>query len=79
MQRKSILRKVTGKIIDAQTNETIPFASAVIMNRETKANVATGQTDINGNLQINGIPDGLFTIKISYVGYQTMVRDSVSR
>jgi outer membrane receptor protein involved in Fe transport len=70
--------KLTGRIIDAQTNETIPFASAVIMNRETKANVATGQTDINGNLQINGIPDGIFTIKISYVGYQTLYRDSVS-
>lgn len=70
--------KLTGKIVDAQTNETIPFASAVIMNRQTKVNVATGQTDVNGNLVINGIPNGTFSIKISYVGYQTLVRDSVS-
>jgi outer membrane receptor protein involved in Fe transport len=70
--------KLTGKIVDAQTNETIPFASAVISNRQTKAMVATGQTDINGNLMINGIPDGVFSIKISYVGYQTLIRDSVS-
>jgi len=70
--------KLTGKIVDAQTNETIPFASAIISNRETKVTVATGQTDINGNLTINGIPDGTFSVKISYVGYQTLLRDSVS-
>ncbi|MET1055880.1 MAG: TonB-dependent receptor [Pedobacter sp.] len=70
--------KLTGKIVDAQTNETVPFASAVIMNRQTKVNVATGQTDVNGNLVINGIPNGTFTIKISYVGYQTLIRDSVT-
>ncbi|SEA22708.1 TonB-dependent receptor domain-containing protein [Pedobacter hartonius] len=70
--------KLTGKIVDAQTNETIPFASAIISNRETKVTVATGQTDVNGNLIINGIPDGTFSVKISYVGYQTLVRDSVA-
>jgi outer membrane receptor protein involved in Fe transport len=70
--------KLTGKIVDAQTNETIPFASAIITNRQTKATVATGQTDVNGNLMINGIPDGVFSVRISYVGYQTLVRDSIS-
>lgn len=70
--------KLTGKVVDVQTNETIPFASAILMDRHTKATVKVGQTDVNGDLIINGIPDGVFTIKISYVGYQTLVRDSVS-
>ena len=70
--------KLTGKIIDAQNNETIPFASALVINRQTKATVKTGQTDVNGNLLITGLPDGVFTIRISYVGYQTLVRDSIS-
>ncbi|HEY0177809.1 MAG TPA: TonB-dependent receptor, partial [Pedobacter sp.] len=70
--------KLTGKVIDVQTNETIPFASAVILNRHTKVMVKNGQTDMNGNLVITGIPDGVFTVKISYVGYQTLVRDSVT-
>jgi len=70
--------KLTGKVVDVQNNETIPFASAVVMDRKTKAIVKTGQTDMNGTLVITGIPDGTFTIKISYVGYQTLVRDSVS-
>jgi len=70
--------KLTGKVVDVQNNETIPFASAIIIDRKTKATIKTGQTDINGNLIITGIPDGVFTVRISYVGYQTLVRDSIS-
>ena len=70
--------KITGKIIDAQNNQTVPFATAVLLNRKTKATVKVAQTDADGNLVMLGIPDGVFTFKISYVGYQTMVRDSVS-
>lgn len=70
--------KITAKVVDAQTNETIPFASAMILNRKTKAIVKGMQTDANGNLLMTALPKGVFTFKISYVGYQTMVRDSVS-
>jgi len=70
--------KLTGKVVDVQNNETIPFASAIVIDRKTKATVKTGQTDMNGSLVIAGIPDGVFTVKISYVGYQTLVRDSIS-
>lgn len=70
--------KITGKVVDAQTNETIPFATAVILDRKTKALVRGVQTDVNGNLNLTGIPKGVFTLKISYVSYQTMVRDSIS-
>jgi outer membrane receptor protein involved in Fe transport len=70
--------KLIAKIVDAQNNETIPFASAMLINRRTKAVVKGAQTDVNGNLIMTGLPKGVFTFKVSYVGYQTMVRDSVS-
>lgn len=70
--------KITAKLVDAQTSETIPFATAVILDRKTKALVKGVQTDVNGNLSMAGLPKGVFTFKVSYVGYQTMVRDSVS-
>ncbi|WP_432712408.1 TonB-dependent receptor domain-containing protein [Pedobacter sp.] len=69
---------IVAKIIDAQSNQTVPFATASILNRKTKAIVKVAQTDVNGNLRLTGIPAGVFTFKISYVGYQTMVRDSLS-
>lgn len=69
--------KLTGKVIDVQTNETVPFATAVLLNKETRAVVKTAQTDADGNLSVSGIPAGEYTFKISYVGYQTMVREGV--
>ena len=70
--------KITAKVIDATTNETVPFASAMVIDRKTKAVVKGAQTDADGNLVIAGIPYGVYTFKVSYIGYQTMVRDSIS-
>lgn len=70
--------KITGKIIDAQTNETIPFASAMLIDKKTKNTIKLVQTDVDGLFAITNIPKGTFTFKASYVGYQTMVRDSVT-
>lgn len=70
--------KITAKLVDAQNNETIPYANAILVDRKSKALVKGAQTDANGNLIMSSIPNGVFTFKISYIGYQTMVRDSVS-
>lgn len=70
--------KITGKIVDAQTNETIPYASAVLTDRKTKAKVRVVQSDLDGNFAIPNLANGVYTFKASYVGYQTMVRDSIS-
>lgn len=70
--------KITAKVVDASTNQTVPFASAIVINRKTKAIVKGAQTDVDGNLVITGLPKGVFSFKVSYVGYQTMVRDSIS-
>ncbi|MFC4142500.1 TonB-dependent receptor domain-containing protein [Pedobacter mendelii] len=70
--------KITGVLKDAKTQETIPFATAVLINKETKANVKVAQTDINGAFVMADLPAGTFTFKISFVGYQTMVRDNVT-
>lgn len=70
--------KITGTIVDGQTNETIPYASALVLDRKTKATVKIVQTDLDGKFNINNLPKGVYTFKASYVGFQTMVRDSVS-
>lgn len=70
--------KINGKIIENQTNETIPFATAILLDRKTKATIQVVQTDIDGNFIMTKIPNGVFTFKVSYIGFQTMVRDSVA-
>jgi len=70
--------KITGKIVDAQTNEGIPYASAVLLDKKTKAIVKVVQSDVEGTFLLGALPKGIFTFKASYVGFQTMVRDSVA-
>jgi len=69
---------IVAKVIDAQNNQTVPFATASILDRKTKAIIKVVQTDVNGLLKISGLAPGVITFKISYVGYQTMVRDSMT-
>ncbi|WP_316798911.1 TonB-dependent receptor domain-containing protein [Pedobacter frigidisoli] len=70
--------KITGVLKDAKTQETIPFATAVLINKSTGKNAKVSQTDVNGAFTMADLPAGTFTFKISYVGYQTMVRDNVN-
>lgn len=69
--------KITAKILDAQTNETIPYASAVLTNKSTSATVRSAQTDVNGALNMTGLPNGVFSLRLVYVGYQTITIDSI--
>lgn len=69
--------RITGVLKDAKTQETIPFATAVLINKTTKANAKIAQTDVNGAFVMADLPAGTYTFKISFVGYQTMVRDNV--
>jgi outer membrane receptor protein involved in Fe transport len=69
--------KITGVLKDAKTQETIPFATAVLIDKATAKNAKIAQTDVNGAFVMADIPAGTFTFKISFVGYQTMVRDNV--
>lgn len=69
---------LVAKVVDAQNNQTVPFATASILNRNTKAIIKVTQTDADGNLKMPGLSPGTYTFKVSYVGYQTMVRDLIT-
>ena len=70
--------QINAKVVDASSNEAVPFATAVVLNSQTKATVRAGQTDAEGNLSIKNLPAGTYTFKISYVGFQTMVREGIA-
>ena len=69
--------QINAKVVDVSNNEAVPFATAVVLNNQTKATVRAGQTDADGNLSIKNLPAGSYTFKISYVGFQTMVREGI--
>lgn len=56
---------IKGHIIDAQTNEALPYANIFINN----TTIGTA-TDIYGDFQIKDVPNGISELVVSYVGYQ---------
>ncbi len=58
-------RQVTGKVIDAKTNETIIGASVKVKGSKTGAT-----TDVNGAFRLNA-PDGAI-LQINYIGYSAV-------
>jgi len=59
--------EITGKIIDKETQEAIPFATIQLLNNGTTTNFI--ESDDNGLYTIKPIPAGKYTMKISYIGY----------
>ncbi|HKI44563.1 MAG TPA: TonB-dependent receptor [Balneolales bacterium] len=56
--------RITGKVTDAITKESLPGASVVI-----KGTTIGAASDLQGNYTINGAPAGEHTLTISYIGY----------
>ncbi len=57
--------KISGLIIDGQTGDGLPGANVQIDGTTLGA-----ATDVDGNFTILNIPPGLYTVNISFIGYQ---------
>lgn len=59
-------RTVTGRVVDRETQEPLPFANVFIDN--STLGIAT---DLDGRFKIDNIPDIGFNLVVSYVGYKS--------
>lgn len=70
------LGKLTGKVIDKNLNEPIPYVTIAI--KDGNGNIITGGvTDENGNFTIQDIPEGKNVVTIQYIGYKTFSAEIV--
>lgn len=58
---------LTGIVTDSNSGETLPGANVYIPSIQKGDN-----TDVNGEYTITNIPSGTYTVRVSYVGYQTV-------
>ena len=65
--------KITGKVIDKNTNEPLPFVNITIEGTNFGA-----ATDIDGNYVILNIPPGKYNVKAQYIGYQPTLVENIS-
>ena len=64
---------ITGKVIDTETQEELPYVSIVI--KDAKNEILTGGiTGEKGQFEIKQIPSGENNIEIQFIGYKTETR-----
>lgn len=64
--------KIAGKITDRETGEALPGVNVLIVG--TKMGAAT---DVNGEYYILNIPVGTYSVRASFIGYQTVTVENV--
>ena len=57
---------VRGTILDAVTSEPLPWANVIIVGTSIG-----GASDIEGKFAIRNVPVGSYTIRATYIGYET--------
>ncbi|HLX13453.1 MAG TPA: carboxypeptidase-like regulatory domain-containing protein, partial [Bacteroidota bacterium] len=64
--------KITGKITDKTTHEPLIFANVLVVGT-----ILGNSSDADGKFEIPGVPEGEYSIRVSYVGYKTRVDSSI--
>ncbi len=65
--QKSI--SITGQLLDASTNEPMPFANVAVNQFPDNSLVTGGITEEDGKFFIENIPVGTYTIYFTYIGF----------
>lgn len=68
--------KITGKVVEAGTNNPVDFASVALISAADGKTKAT-RTSLEGGFVFAALPLGAYTLKISFVGYESYTRELV--
>lgn len=66
------LGKLQGKVIDKLTRQPVPSANILLENSNLGA-----ASDLTGNFKIENVPIGRYQIRVSSIGYQTIINPDV--
>jgi len=61
---------IIGRVIDEETGEGIPFASVILMLRDSQCNGTN--TDLDGKFLLDKLPKKEYLLVCSYIGYATV-------
>jgi len=64
--------KIVGKVVDSQTKDVLPGANITILGTTLGAN-----TDFNGGFIILQVPPGVYELKVSMIGFESVIMKDV--
>ena len=65
---------ISGKVVDAKSQQPIPYATIVIKDTANKT-VTGGITDDKGSFEIKKIPEGKNIVEVQFIGYQVFKKE----
>ncbi len=65
--------EITGKVIDAQTQEPVPSVNITLVEKPTIG----ASSDLDGSFQIKGVDVGTYSLNVSAVGFQSQIVTNV--
>src|SRR6187431_1828204 len=60
---------VSGKVLDSLTNEVVGYAAVGLVDQTSGKVVNGGLTDEKGNFRISDLPQGTYTLQVSFIGF----------
>ncbi|MCC2545201.1 carboxypeptidase-like regulatory domain-containing protein [Hymenobacter sp. BT175] len=61
---------VTGRLVDGETREAIPYATVVLVPRTAHRPLHTIRTGADGTFRLGKLPLGQYTLRTNVLGYQ---------
>jgi outer membrane cobalamin receptor len=68
---------IKGTVTDKSSGTTLESATIQVFKSEDSTLITGASSDRNGNFLIKDVPNGLYTVKVSYIGYATAVAKNV--
>lgn len=68
---------IFGKILDANTNQPVEFATVALFNETDSSLVTGGITSVEGEYFMDKIPNGSFYLKASFIGYEAFYQSGI--
>lgn len=71
--------KVSGKLLDGATGEPVDFATVALFPKGVTDKMTKGTSSNNGgSFTLTGIPFGVYSLNISFVGYEKYTIDNIT-
>ena len=68
--------QISGKIIDSKTNQPVDFATVLLFLGSATQPAKVVQSDVDGSFNLSGIVNGVYVLKISFLGYQPFTSEN---
>ncbi|MEO8884885.1 MAG: TonB-dependent receptor [Mucilaginibacter sp.] len=68
---------ISGTLIDGANSQPLSFASVVVTKKNDAQPPKNMQSDIDGKFTVKGLSNGTYTVRVSYVGYLSFLKDTI--